>query len=44
MIRSTENNEEVEIKLQRSKRVRVSNDYASDYAAYTLEEDPINLQ
>ncbi|MCI76377.1 high mobility group B protein 6-like, partial [Trifolium medium] len=37
-------NDEAETELRRSKRVRVAKDYGSDYAAYTLEEDPSNLQ
>ena len=44
MIRSTESNDNVETKLQRSKRVRVAKDYRPDYAAYNVEEDPMNLQ
>lgn len=44
VIRSTKSNDEVEIELRRSKRVRVVKYYEPDYAAYNVEEDPINLQ
>lgn len=44
MIRSTERNNEVEIELRRSKIVRVAKNYGSDYVAYNVEVDPINLQ
>ncbi|KAK2442716.1 putative mitochondrial protein [Trifolium repens] len=44
VIRNSESNIEVETELRRSKRVRVAKDYGPDYSAYTLEEDPANLQ
>lgn len=44
VIRSTESNKEVEIELQRSKRVRVAKEYGPDCVAYIVEEDPSNLQ
>jgi transposase InsO family protein len=44
VIRNSESNNEVENELRRSKRVRVAKDYGPDYSAYTLEEDPTNLQ
>ncbi|GAU39727.1 hypothetical protein TSUD_144940 [Trifolium subterraneum] len=44
VIRNSESNNEVEIELRRSKRVRVAKDYGPDYSVYTLEEDPTNLQ
>lgn len=44
VIRSTESNNEVEEELRRSKRVRVDKYYGPDYMAYTVEEDPPNLQ
>ena len=44
VIRSTESNDNVETELRRSKRVRVAKDYRPDYAAYNVEEDPMNLQ
>ena len=30
--------------VRRSKRERVAKDYGSDYTAYNVEEDPMNLQ
>lgn len=44
VIRSTESNDNVEIELRRSKRVRFVKDYGPNYAAYSVEEDPINIQ
>jgi hypothetical protein len=44
MIRNSESNDEVETELRRSKRIRVAKGYGPDYAAYTIEEDPTNLQ
>ncbi|GAU49932.1 hypothetical protein TSUD_408340 [Trifolium subterraneum] len=44
VIPNAESNDEVETELRRSKRVRVAKDYGPDYAAYTLNEDPANLQ
>ncbi|KAK2356784.1 hypothetical protein QL285_094109 [Trifolium repens] len=44
VIRNSESNIEVETELRRSKRVRVAKDYGLNYSAYTLEEDPTNLQ
>ena len=44
LIRSIESNNEVETKLWRSKRVRVTKYYGPDYMAYNVEKDPINLQ
>ncbi|PNX87224.1 retrovirus-related Pol polyprotein from transposon TNT 1-94, partial [Trifolium pratense] len=44
VIRNSESNNETETELRRSKRVRVAKDYGPDYSAYTLEEDPTNLQ
>lgn len=44
MIRSTESNDEVEIELQISMRVRVSRGCGPNYTAYKVEEDPINIQ
>lgn len=37
VIRSTERNNEVEIKLRQSKIVRVDKDYGPDYATYNVE-------
>ncbi|CAJ2640978.1 unnamed protein product [Trifolium pratense] len=44
VIPNMDSNDEVETELRRSKRVRVAKDYGPDYAAYTLDEDPTNLQ
>jgi hypothetical protein len=44
VIRHFESNHKVETELRRSKTVRVAKDYGLNYAAYTLEEDPTNLQ
>ncbi|GAU11010.1 hypothetical protein TSUD_113030 [Trifolium subterraneum] len=44
VIPNADGNDEVETELRRSKRVRVAKDYGPDYAAYTLNEDPANLQ
>ncbi|GAU26739.1 hypothetical protein TSUD_317370 [Trifolium subterraneum] len=44
VIPNADSNDEVETELRRSKRVRVAKDYGPDYAAYTLNEDPANLQ
>ncbi|CAJ2638290.1 unnamed protein product [Trifolium pratense] len=44
VIPNMDSNDEVETELRRSKRVRVAKDYGPDYAAYTLDEDPKNLQ
>ncbi|XP_050889384.1 uncharacterized protein LOC127094619 [Lathyrus oleraceus] len=44
VIRSYKSNDNVETEIRRSKRVRVAKDYEPDYAAYSVEEDPINLQ
>ncbi|CAJ2638269.1 unnamed protein product [Trifolium pratense] len=44
VIRNSESNNNTEIELRRSKRVRVAKDYGPEYSAYTLEEDPKNLQ
>lgn len=44
VIGSTKNNKHDETEPQRSKRVRVVKNYRADYTAYTIEEDPTNLQ
>ncbi|GAU50608.1 hypothetical protein TSUD_410180 [Trifolium subterraneum] len=44
VIPNADSNDEVETELRRSKHVRVAKDYGPDYAAYTLNEDPANLQ
>ncbi|CAJ2651772.1 unnamed protein product [Trifolium pratense] len=44
VIPNSDSNDEVENELRRSKRVRVARDYGPDYATFTLNEDPANLQ
>ncbi|CAJ2634277.1 unnamed protein product [Trifolium pratense] len=44
VIPNDDSNDEVENELRRSKRVRVAKDYGPDYATFTLNEDPANLQ
>jgi hypothetical protein len=44
VIRNTESNDDAATELRRSKRARVAKDYGSDYTAYNVEEDPMNLQ
>ncbi|CAJ2658083.1 unnamed protein product [Trifolium pratense] len=44
VIPNADSNDEVENELRRSKRVRVAKDYGPDYATFTLNEDPANLQ
>lgn len=39
VIRRIESNDEVEIELRWSKRVRDAKDYGPDYEAYIIEED-----
>ena len=39
----TELNENSEAEPRRSKRARTIKDFGSDFCAFTIEEDPINL-
>ena len=40
----TELNKSSEVEPRRSKRARTIKDFGSDFSAFTIEEDPLNLQ